>query len=282
MTTCLYHNDADGQLSAAIVFSIHPETRFFEVGYNSKIPFEEIELNEQVIIVDFSLQKDGDWTELFLKTEDVIWIDHHHTAIDRFDELFPGNHVAGVRDITKSGALLTWEYFYRDWPIPEVVDLVNRWDTWTHNGDDKVISFIKSLEIHNTDPKNELWQTLLFESEGERVSFLSYLQDVGIIVSDYFSKLCRVQIRSNAYEVNFEGYKCLACNTGQLRANFFDSACGYFVYIMYVYSKGEFVVRLQTDEKDIDVGKIATKYGGGGHKGVAGFRCETLPWEEIS
>jgi nanoRNase/pAp phosphatase (c-di-AMP/oligoRNAs hydrolase) len=37
-------------------------------------------------------------------------------------------------------------------------------------------------------------------------------------------------------------------------------------------------VSLYSTRDDIDCGAIAKTYGGGGHKGAAGFQCDTLPF----
>ena len=51
------------------------------------------------------------------------------------------------------------------------------------------------------------------------------------------------------------------------------------IMICYVQSSdGNWIVSLYTEKEHIDVEKICAKYGGGGHKGAAGFRPETLPF----
>lgn len=39
----------------------------------------------------------------------------------------------------------------------------------------------------------------------------------------------------------------------------------------------QFTVSLYSET--VDVGAIAKAHGGGGHKGAAGFVCDTLPWK---
>jgi nanoRNase/pAp phosphatase (c-di-AMP/oligoRNAs hydrolase) len=51
----------------------------------------------------------------------------------------------------------------------------------------------------------------------------------------------------------------------------------YPVCIAYVHDGEKFTVSLYSTT--VDVSKIAKKFGGGGHKGAAGFTCDKLPFE---
>jgi oligoribonuclease NrnB/cAMP/cGMP phosphodiesterase (DHH superfamily) len=77
-------------------------------------------------------------------------------------------------------------------------------------------------------------------------------------------------------------YRVLACNTIVFNSNFFD---GFFDPekhdVMCAYSQrsdGKWKVSLYTTKDDIDCSAIAKHFGGGGHKGAAGFVCTRLPW----
>jgi nanoRNase/pAp phosphatase (c-di-AMP/oligoRNAs hydrolase) len=50
----------------------------------------------------------------------------------------------------------------------------------------------------------------------------------------------------------------------------------YPICIAYIHDGEKFTVSLYS--KDVHVDKIAQRYGGGGHKGAAGFKCEVLPF----
>jgi oligoribonuclease NrnB/cAMP/cGMP phosphodiesterase (DHH superfamily) len=279
MPVIFHHNDADGRLSAAIAYSVIPEAKLFEVGYKSEIPFNEIEKDDVVIILDFSFQKDGDWKKLFEITKHVVWIDHHKTAIEKFKKEFAWlGDIKGSRKLDKSGAYQAWEFFYTGKKIPYVVNLVDKWDTWTHNGDSDVVDFIRGLEIQDCSPESMLWKSLLFGKGDGPANLFKEINLHGKAISKYFDKISKDQLEHNSYEVVFEGYKCLVCNTAQLRGGFFDSKPGYDVYISYVYNGRSFQFRIES--KKIDVSEIAKKYGGGGHAGASGFSCEELPWGE--
>ena len=47
----------------------------------------------------------------------------------------------------------------------------------------------------------------------------------------------------------------------------------------FVYTAdNKWYVSLYTSKEDVDVSKVALSFGGGGHKGAAGFKCDTLPF----
>ena len=122
---CFYHADMDGKCAGAIVYN---QTRFLQDGitltypemisinYKDDFPFESILPNEEVVIVDFSLQKEGEFDKLLLITKNVIWIDHHKSAIEKHPNM---KDLKGIRDISMSGCELTWKYFHGDFPDQE-------------------------------------------------------------------------------------------------------------------------------------------------------------------
>jgi hypothetical protein len=56
---CFYHSDLDGECSAAIIRKVNNgDIECIPVNYNTDFPFYLISKNDQVWIVDYSLQKD--------------------------------------------------------------------------------------------------------------------------------------------------------------------------------------------------------------------------------
>jgi oligoribonuclease NrnB/cAMP/cGMP phosphodiesterase (DHH superfamily) len=69
---CFYHDDMDGKCSGAIVHKFFKvdrdftketgeECEFKRINYKDDFPFDSIQQNETVVIVDFSLQKEGEF-----------------------------------------------------------------------------------------------------------------------------------------------------------------------------------------------------------------------------
>lgn len=269
---CFYHRDLDGKCAAAIVLRAEPECTVVPVDYRNSVPLERVEKDEEVIIVDFSLEHDGDWERLLRRTEDITWIDHHESAIRKAKAL-KLEDIPGVRKIGESGCQLTWKWFNSGREVPKAVEFINRWDLWTHNDDPDVLSFIFGLKVENTHPPSRLWDSL-FESDAA----IGPIQEKGRIIESYERKQHRGYVKTFGFEVQFQGYQCLACNIGLGGSKVFDSMKnrGYDIFITFVHDGRQYSVFLFSDS--IPVNTIAEQFGGGGHPGAAGFTCQELPF----
>ena len=85
---CFYHDDLGGKCAAAIVKYNNKSCDLFMIDYNKDFPFDIIKPNEKIWIVDFSLQKPGEFKKLYdlVGFDNLIWIDHHQTAIKKIEE----------------------------------------------------------------------------------------------------------------------------------------------------------------------------------------------------
>jgi nanoRNase/pAp phosphatase (c-di-AMP/oligoRNAs hydrolase) len=86
-------------------------------------------------------------------------------------------------------------------------------------------------------------------------------------------------VKSFAYYTFFEGYEAVVVNIGHVGSEIFDSIKKKPLLIMYVYDGKDYKVSLRSEE--VDVSKIALKYGGGGHPGASGFECKEIPWNYV-
>ena len=77
---------------------------------------------------------------------------------------------------------------------------------------------------------------------------------------------------------HLEGYKAFALNLGLCNSEYFKSVDNgtYDLLIPFSFDGDEWIISLYS--RNIDVSEIAKKYGGGGHKGAAGFHCKELPF----
>lgn len=109
--------DNDGMLSAFLVarkFGITDLNDIIMTDYGKGSDFinsHKIEKNEKVIICDFSFENGpDDMKKLMEITNDIIWIDHHESAIKKYGKF--GDNIPGIRVIGTSAAMLTYIYFY--------------------------------------------------------------------------------------------------------------------------------------------------------------------------
>lgn len=263
---CFYHGDLDGKCSGFWVLNKYPECEMREIHYDMEFPIEDIVENEMVFIVDFSIEPDM-MRKLLEITEKVIWIDHHKSAIKKYDDF--EYDIKGVREVGKAGCILTYNYLYPEDEINMLTEYVGDWDVWKFDYGERTEYFKMGMESYDTHPKSDIWRRALKNT--------SKIIEEGEVISRYNKQKYREYRDSYAYEVEFEGYDCLVCNRGQASSKLFgDKIYEYDFVIKYVYNGEEYVVSLYS--KNVDVSEIAEKYSGGGHEGAAGFVCEELPF----
>lgn len=275
---CYYHNDLDGKCAAAIVFrgaGVKPEGKkhrlqLIEMDYNREIDLRSIEQNERIWIVDFSFKPEV-MEEILKVTQDIIWIDHHKTAMEYKYSI----DLPGIRDVSLSGCELTWRYVYPNITMPKIVHMLGRYDVWDFSEYGEDLNKLQAgIKLHNTDPANYEWVDWLDSSLETMVDLLNEGNTALQYRNNYYTDL----IKAAVFFFDFEGHKVVACNAGLVSSQLFDSVQEEFDIMMpFYFAKNKWIVSLYTT-KDIDVSEIAKKYGGGGHKQAAGFTCEELPF----
>ena len=77
--------------------------------------------------------------------------------------------------------------------------------------------------------------------------------------------------------------RAIACNTGLVNSRLFDSVWDPEVHdVMVTFQRTpqrQWTVSLYSTKDNVDCGAVAEAFGGGGHKGAAGFQCNQLPFE---
>lgn len=274
-----YHNDPDGKCSAAIINQFYKNKEdiyFHEVDYKDdpREKFLSIPFQEAVFIVDFSFKPEV--MESLLKvTNRVVWIDHHQTAKEYNYDL------RGLRDFTdkgKSGCELTWEFLYsgEDYrPTPYPVILIGDYDSWRLKYEPTTFEFLEGLKSYDLNPTSWVW-TKLFDPE--QSNFSSQIIKEGQAIVKYRNEYCLSISRGYGYETEIDGQKAYAMNLYRFGSQQFGELFKkYPCCIAYIHDGNKFTVSLYSET--IDVSEICKKYGGGGHKGAAGFVCIELPFK---
>jgi oligoribonuclease NrnB/cAMP/cGMP phosphodiesterase (DHH superfamily) len=272
----------DGKCAAAIVRHANKtkDITFINTNYNRPFPWKEIE-GQDVVMVDFTVQPYTDMILLNTKAKSLIWIDHHKTAIEAVEKL-PVT-IDGLRRINNgAGCELTWEWYYKDVEPPLAVEYIGDYDTWKFAFGDKTKRFQSGTYVRDMDPDEKIWNYLL--NEGRKCDHVidEIIKD-GITIEKYNANTWKSRMKNGIFEIELDGHIGLACNYWGAGSNLFQS-------IENLYDKYDFTCvfswngkvwtsSLYTERKDIDVSKIATKLGGGGHAGAAGFVCEVLPFK---
>ena len=272
---CFYHkSDLDGICSGAIVRKKYPGCTMIGFDYGDQFLAEKLNPKELLILVDISLSSET--MTGFLKNDiKVIWIDHHHSALQLAEE-HGYSKIRGMRKVGVGACILTWQYFFES-PVPESVRMLGEYDVWDHKNPDTV-PFHNGLNSLGLSVYSHLW-TKLFADDN-----LSYTIHTGKKILRYIKESTKKLADLTMYKKTWKGYTVSFINSCIIdsifytflpRENLFE--CDFIV--SYYRSKNrEYRVSLRTYKDNIDVSEIAMSYGGGGHKSAAGFICETLPW----
>lgn len=290
---CFYHNDADGQMSAMWVYAHvgiddEYEPDFISIDYKDTFPIETIKRDEQIYIVDFSIQP-TEMLDLLKISKNITWIDHHKTSIERYAD-FP-YQLRGVRYDGVAGCELTFAYIHHmtqrgigsikkfnenmllDCPMH--TRFIGDRDVWAFKFGDDTRSFYDGYQLLDSSNIDNLVNLFIFEN----VNTEKIIQD-GKTISKFKEIQREYVIKSYAQEVKFEGYDCLVCNSHDKTSELFGSKFNdYDLCSVYCFDGNKYTVSLYSQK--VDVSEIAKKYGGGGHKGAAGFVCDKVPYISV-
>lgn len=274
--TIIHHNDSDGLCAGFLAGYFerqHGEEniRFVCADYEmdpGKI-IDAIAPGETVYVLDWSF-KPSDWMRVLMRTPNVVWIDHHATAIEACKHL----DIPGLRVVGKCGALLTWEYLSKGKPVPEFVRLVNDWDIWAHKYGLRTRHFQAGLKMIDTSPDSVEWLKMFGADRLDKIC------EMGKIAYESEQAFNAAYLKQCGYTRNFAGKECLVLNRAKANSDVAgEQLSKHDCFVTWYYNGTRYVVSMYTAKIDVDVSEIAVKYGGGGHKQAAGFNCAELPQE---
>jgi oligoribonuclease NrnB/cAMP/cGMP phosphodiesterase (DHH superfamily) len=272
-----YHNDADGKCAANVIVRALGHTytddkdKYIEMDYEREFPFDIIKKDEPVYILDYSIQPD-EMARLLGITKDVVWVDHHKTAIAKYDESsIDVDKIDGIRRDGTAGCELTHEYLVGG-EVPEAIKYIGDRDTWTWKYKPLTEYFFSGSEIFELHPLSTDWDILINEPE-------EVLKN-GRVIMSYKAQHNKTYLNAFGYVAEFEGYLADVINVGQVDSKIFDSLrLKNRLQIMYVSIGYSYKVSLRSES--IDVSELALRYGGGGHAGAAGLQVDHIPWTYV-
>lgn len=285
-----YHNDLDGKCAAFWVMcstdTQDERIDLYEINYGMNFPIEDIEENEEVYIVDYSIMP-TEMEELLKITKNVTWIDHHISAIKRYEDFQYA--IRGIRYDGIAGCMLAYCYLNHMTDLgkgeikpfnkemityaPYFTKLIADYDMFTFEYGDNTRKFqIGFNALHKGNPNDEIWSDLLIDDRKRLV--LHNILESGTTMLKYRDSLAESYCDNVGYSMEFEGYKCFVINVPMAGSDWFKSvnADDYDILISFSYNGYEWNYSLRSEK--IDVSQVAMKYGGGGHKDAAGFRSK--------
>lgn len=283
-TYVLFHDDSDGYASAlAAYLKLGDEAKYLKVQYGQKFPDIPLSKETDIYIVDFSYDKDI-LEAVMEQVHFLIVIDHHDTAYQQLID-FPNK----IYDQTKSGAVLTWEYFHPQSPVPDLFLIVEDRDLWKFNREDSHAfeHGMKSSGRYNdlkfwkeVYESPELLQEIISRGTIQYESIVKYINSVVKDPSKY--KLC-----------TYRGLKCVIYNAVQYISelgNAFNERLDIDFSISYFFTNdGLIVFSLRGKDKKHHLGELCLamnsvviqgeevpvmKIKGGGHENAAGVKFD--------
>lgn len=259
-TVCIYHAKcSDGFTAAWVVRKKYPDADFFPASYTKDPPDVT---GKRCIIVDFAYSPEILRTMIEDSAEFVL-LDHHKTAKEAGVGDLPGCHL----DMQRSGAGITWDYFFEG-NRPKIVDFVEDRDLWRWKLEDsRAVSAYISCQKQTFNG----WDKLAGEIEYAYSTTVGKGQAVLDAENTHIDTLM-----ADAYFVNFNGHdNVLAVNCGIDRfnseignraANHEDSDFG---LVWHHKEDGRVKISFRSIEEKADVSVVAAECGGGGHRNAS-------------
>ena len=260
---------------------------------------------DSIYIVDLSVDELMARPELRSK---IVWIDHHKSAIDKWvqqgDKKY-GFQFTGYRIDGVAACRLCWQWLaFENGPhgdprihaadvyLPTKQDFVERrvtepallrlageYDIWDHRDPDA-----KALQFGLRCLHEEKLKVLVhgqFEGCGDGDLLLRFAIESGHAIKSYCDRQNDEYAAAYSQTIQWEGLTFCALNIGQrgnsdlLRGGIKPEHQACFAWRWT--GEAALVSLYHIDgHTDLDLSAIATKYGGGGHRGACGFRI-TLP-----
>lgn len=273
-TLCIYHgNCADGFGAAwAVRHALGEANVEFHAGHYGK-PAPDVE-GRSVIIVDFSYPLET-LQQMAETATSILVIDHHKTAAEALAQLptAPGSYLLWMEsldplsahfDMHRSGAGMTWDFFFPATPRPALINHIEDRDLWQFKleGTREVMAAVFSY------PQDfATWDRLMFDD-------IDRLRLDGLAIDRKQQKDIADLVASNSRYLVIGGVTVPAINLPHIMASDAGHVLSQgqpFAAIYWDTAEGRQFSLRSTDE-GLDVGQIAKQYSGGGHRNAAGFK----------
>lgn len=305
--TVIYHrSDYDGIFCYQIAYKFFGQNARY-IGWDYIDPKLEFPETGSVYVMDLSPDCFRATLEPY-QMQRVVWIDHHRSAIEKFNPHYFGYRIDGV-----AASRLAWQWFFHpegpmnhnlqeyDYRLPEKAEFINRqvsepiavrlvgeYDVWDHRDQQEDVAFQFGL-----DSQQELeWTSLLQISNpgsnamrGESsTDYVARIIKDGRAAMQCYAKRDADIMLSRSFIAVFEGLTFLVLNTARCNSQTFSArdieALGHDALMAFYYTGEKWSVSMYhaAHRKDLDLSKIAVKHGGGGHPGACGFMAKKLPF----
>lgn len=263
--TVLYHGRCPDGLGAAWAVReiLGDKAEYIPMAYDNSPPNVT---GRDVIIVDFSF-KPMTMRILEEQAKSILLLDHHATAKDMLVDykcLCRSTHLEF--DMNRSGAMMAWNHFHPGKEPPPLIRHIQDRDIWTWK-DPLSMPFLRQLDM----------MPLTFAAFDEIAALdeegYNAFVDKGKGLCEQFEQLCSsfVDIAQPLEIDGIQGAHVSASShfTSDV-GNFLSRKTGTFACVWHVQNLQTVKISLRAID-DTDVGGLAVRFGGGGHKHAASF-----------
>lgn len=281
---CFHHTDIDGKCAGAMVARYtdnYDKNNYIPYNYDGDIPIDSVQDGEDVYFVDLSFSDKSIKTieELMAKNCKIHWCDHHETSMKFLEEHPEYNDIDGIRDKRESGCMLTWAYF-NNCPVeecgkkaPEFLKLISDFDCW-HMVFEDSIPFKDYIESLNHEPTDMIWNRFM-KNHYRGVPDVEEAVSEGRIIQRHEMKTYEAIRKANAYEsvikYGDKEMKCYVINNNGSSLLFGDDIYNHDLVAIWHFDGEKYHYSIYSENPDVDCSVIAKQFGGGGHRGAAGF-----------
>ena len=264
---CIFHsvdgtNHCDDGFAAAWVVSRYSGLPYeFHPGVYQTPPPDVT--GRDVLLVDFSYKRPV-LEEMAERAASLTIIDHHATAQDDLAPLLADGTIQGEFDMKRCGSRMAWDHFYQgDDDPPELLNYIQDRDLWHKaiEDGDQVITALRSY------PKTfDVWDRFMCADGVDR------LRTEGRAIHRYYRMVVDA-LKANAAPKKIGHATVPAVNCPMMFASEVAGEIAdpnLFGACYWINGDGSTTYSLRS-RGDFHVGEFATQFGGGGHKGAAGF-----------
>lgn len=284
---CIYHDKcADGFTSAWAVYKAFGDEVDFFGGVHQNPPPDV--KGRDVIMVDFSYKRPV-IDEMAAVASSILILDHHKTAeadlapfvgtaidstlCEEWQRSKLGDPTArkvnALFDMTRSGALITWEFFHPGRPVPNIVQYVSDRDLWQFK---LPLSREVNAYIFAHEYTFRNWNYL--DAATRDHMGVQHVGDMGGAIEKKHHKDVAELTAAFKRRMMIGGHEVWAANipyTLTSDAGHLMAMGEPFAACYWDTPEGR-VFSLRSTDEGLDVSEIAKQYGGGGHRNASGFR----------
>lgn len=298
-----YHGDMDGIVSANIYLRNVPNlitditVKLYEFEYDKEDQVLKVPIgtngSEEIIFVDCCPNKEI--LDYAIKmSRKVTILDHHISKKPLIDEYYSEGLISGMSYIGCSASLITYCWFKFNKNIEKINTFLDKYKLNKANQEKSdiplALKFVNSWDI---------WDGLYIEAEAYKTYFecqgfkpldkkIKALLENGLeiqkavingnIMLDFYHNWGEQYCQRFGYEVKFQKHNFFVLNVGNANSKIFgDRINKYDAVIIYCNNGEKFKYSIYSNKSEFNCAEFAEQFGGGGHKGAAGFTTNLLP-----